>query len=97
MNHKVSRIRQLHFSRRNSHPASGEAEVTLKICSYSDSRFRRFTRLESRNLNQENVRAWLAWWHQQYPRTETTRDGTATGRAAALRGQHQGPIYPNAT
>src|SRR5450759_766000 len=97
MNHKVSRIRQPVSPGVIGIRLPAKPEVTLKICSYSDSRFRRFTRLESRNLNQENVRAWLAWWHQQYPRTETTRDGTATGRAAALRGQHQGPIYPNAT
>src|SRR5450759_4272223 len=79
MNHKVSRIRQLNFSRRDSHPASGEAEVTLKICSYAESGLRRFARMEGRNLNHEVVRVGLPWWHQQYPRTETTRDGTATG------------------
>src|ERR1035437_5541161 len=97
MNHKVSRIRQLHFSRRNWYPTSDEAEVTLKICSYAESALRRFTLPESRSLHLEVVRFLLSCWHQQYPRTETTRDGTATGRAAALRGQHQGPIYPNAT
>ena len=46
--------------------------MTPKICSYVESGLRRFTLPESRNLNQENVRAWLAWWHQQYARMETT-------------------------
>ena len=46
--------------------------MTPKICSYADSGLRRFTLPEGRNLNQENVRAWLAWWHQQYARMETT-------------------------
>ena len=71
MNHKVSRIRQLNFSRRDSHPASGEAEVTLKICSYADSGLWRFTLPEGRNLHLEVVRFLLSCWHQQYPRTET--------------------------
>jgi hypothetical protein len=41
MNHKVSRIRQLNFSRRNWYPTSDEAEVTLKICCYAESGLRR--------------------------------------------------------
>ena len=86
MNHKVSRIRQLHFSGRDSHPASGEAEVTLKICSYSDSRFRRFTRLEGRNLNHEVVRAGLVKWNKQYARVETTPRELEQDARAAKRG-----------
>ena len=86
MNHKVSRIRQHHFSRRDSHPAPGEAEGTLKICSYAESGLRRFTRLEGRNLNHEVVRAGLVKWNKQYARVETTPRELEQDARAAKRG-----------
>src|SRR5450759_4554181 len=72
MNHKVSRIRQPVSPGVIDIRLPAKPEVTPKICSYVESGFRRFILPESRNLNQENVRAWLAWWHQQYARVETT-------------------------
>jgi endonuclease YncB( thermonuclease family) len=52
---------------------------------------------DGRNLNQELVRAGLAWWYQRYARRETVlRDLERDARAAkrGLWADPQGPVPP---
>src|ERR1035437_1787926 len=58
-------------------------EVTPRICSDADSRLRRFTLPEGRNLHLEVVRFLLSCWHQQYQRNGDGAVGAGTGRAGS--------------
>jgi hypothetical protein len=69
------------FGRRSGRHAGGTAERELRRL--AEAHVGEIILPDGRNLNQEIVRAGLAWWYQQYARRETVlRDLEQEARAA---------------